>query len=545
MVRTLSKPLACLLAVPLAAAALAACDGSGSSGGQAAAGARHGSLMSIIEDDGSARSNPSGTLAQFKSLGATVVRMNVYWQGLAPSANSRSKPSFDASSPSAYPHSTTSGSAGDRQAAQFWSQLDAIDREAAKDGITLYLTVTGPAPAWAAGPGIPAGDKNPGAWKPSATDFQQFVQAVGRRYDGHYKPPGESGPLPRVHFWSIWNEPNNGVDLAPQGTHKGTVLVSAAEYRSLLEAGWRGLAATGHTPASDTILVGETAPRGGPVPGDYNVSSPLPFIRALYCVDQSFKPLSGAAATAIGCPGSSGQHAFGDANPALFHATGWADHPYPDVQPPTVPTPPPLGTGYADFAALGKLEQTLDRVASARGSSPRLPIYNTEFGYRTVPPGNASYAVPLKSAAKWLNESEYLSWRDPRIRSFDQYLLVDPPPTFNSHFYSGVEFYTGAPKPDVYAAYRLPLWLPSTAGASKHPLQVWGCARPSNAGGGRHVQIQYASSAGGHYRTVRTVTLSGGCYFDTSVKFPGAGVVRLAYKDRGTTDHSRVQQISG
>ena len=36
-------------------------------------------------------------------------------------------------------------------------------------------------------------------------------------------------------------------------------------------------------------------------------------------------------------------------------------------------------------------------------------------------------AVSPALAASYLNWAEYLTWRDPRIRSYDQYLLIDPP----------------------------------------------------------------------------------------------------------------------
>ena len=169
------------------------------------------------------------------------------------------------------------------------------------------------------------------SWKPSAAEFGQFVHAVGTRYSGHYTPAGASTPLPRISFWSIWNEPNYGVDLSPQAIDQSRVEVSPRLYRGLVDAAWSAFAATGHR--GDTILIGETAPRGittGNSPGNFSGMVPLRFIRALYCVDTSFTPLSGTAASERGCPpdGAGSRH-FAAEHPGLFQASGFADHPYP------------------------------------------------------------------------------------------------------------------------------------------------------------------------------------------------------------------------
>ncbi len=60
---------------------------------------------------------------------------------------------------------------------------------------------------------------------------------------------------------------------------------------------------------------------------------PLRFIRALYCVDESLHPLQGTAATLRGCPATpAASKAFPSEQPGLFHASGFAIHPYPQGQ---------------------------------------------------------------------------------------------------------------------------------------------------------------------------------------------------------------------
>ena len=499
----------------------------------------HSNLISIIEAEGFLHADPPRALARFVSMGVDEVRVYLPWGSFAPDPTATTTPGFNATDPAAYPSTD-------------WGQLDQIVRDAAAVGIGLDFTIGGPAPAWAIGPGAPHGSPYDTGWMPSARAFGQFVHAVAERYSGHYVAPGETRPLPRVSFWSIWNEPNYGHYLSPQAI--GPVEVAPRLYRAIANAAWKALQETGHSPSRDTILIGETAPRGlaGPgLPGDFSGMMPLRFIRALYCVNAGFQPLQGQAARQRGCPATpSADRRFVTRNPALFHATGFADHPYPDALAPNVRTQSavvPEANDYADFAALGSLEQTLDRAAAAFGQHPKLGIYSTEFGYRSNPP--TALGVPLRTAALYLNQSEYLSWRNPRIHSYDQYLLSDPPAGAKTDFDTGLEFGDGRPKPYVYDAFRMPLYLPVTRGRRGARLEVWGCVRPAPVVAARtdhpqHVRIQFAAAGTSRYRTLRILRLlDRHGYFDVLVRFPSSGRVRLQWSGSGRPVHSRTQQI--
>jgi hypothetical protein len=331
-------------------------------------------------------------------------------------------------------------------------------------------------------------------------------------------------------MWSIWNEPNYGPQLAPQATEHSTVETSPAIYRGLLEAAWRSLQATGH--GRDTVLWGELAPRGlttGDNPGDFSGMVPLRFLRALYCVGSSLQPLSGSAATARGCPsGATARQRFVSENPALFHSSGVALHLYPfGAGAPNLATPDE--PDYADLATVGRFERTLDRVVSAYGSTMRFPVYDTEFGYKTNPPYSGG-AAPA-TAADYLNWSEYLHWRDPRIRSYDQYLLIDP--SGESNFATGLYYLSGAPKPSLQA-FQMPLFLPRATANKGSGVEVWGCVRPADVaraktGRPQKAEIQFAVPGAG-FRTVRSVALTdASAYFDLDVKFPGSGSVRVRW----------------
>jgi hypothetical protein len=496
-------------------------------------------LLTIMQADGELddpQANPATTIDALASFGATTIRTIVNWDAFAPDAASHTEPTgFDGADPGDY-------------SPKVWATLDAADREAQKDGVSLFVTLNGLAPVWATGPD-PEKGVSINAWKPSPTDYAQWVKAMGLRYSGNYKPKGQSSPLPRIHFWSIWNEPNEGVNIAPVATDHGKIASGAAQYRTLVEAGWNALVSTGHTTETDTILIGETAPRGISGPGQPAKPAegmvPTRFIQALYCANAADKPLHGTAAREIGCPTTSaGVKAFAAKNPALFKASGWADHPYPDGEAPTVNTEPKGTTGYTDFANLGNLMTTLDKLTGAYGRDPKFSIYNTEYGYTTKPLGLVSQA----KAAYYINESEYITWTNPRIASYDQYEWHDSPPP--ATFTTGLYEWNGPAKQSL-PAFLMPLWLPKTSASKGTALQVWGCARQAvgfakTTKQAQQVAIQLSTDGGKTYKTIKTVTLdpsTSGCYFDTEVKFPAGGDVRTTWDDNGTPTYSRTQAI--
>jgi hypothetical protein len=485
----------------------------------------------IIQDDAMIKADPAGTLATYRSLGVTRVRLSVTWNTLAPSPNSKRAPShFKGGVPTSY-------------AASKWAIYDAIVRQAKADGIALDFLLTGGAPRWANGPGMPSGTHP--QWKPNAVQFGAFAKAVGTRYSGHYKPNGQKTALPRISFYSIWNEPNYGFDLAPQTSNHDSIEVGAAIYRGLLQHAWAGLAQSGHKPGRDTILIGETAPRGlDHGIGNFQGVKPLRFIRALYCVDSSYHELRGFAASARGCPTTAGgSRSFRRQNPALFSASGFADHPYTSQARPVAPNvPTSLVPGshrsdpdFADLPEVPRLEGVLDHLNRIYGSHTHYNIWNTEYAYRTRPPDPVG--TSLSNQALWLNQGEYISYKERRISSFDQYLLVDPP---GGSFASGLMTNARSPKPS-FSAWAMPIFLPTTSTRKGRKIEVWGCARPAHfANGAQKVQIRFRSGSKGAFKTLTTTALHNKRgYFDVKMSFPSSGQVKTEWN--GIT--SRTQNI--
>ena len=457
-------------------------------------------------------SGPNMDLLQ--SLGVGFVRLDMNWGTVAPDAGSSHKPSFDASNPNGYPA---------------MAQYDALIRGLAARHIGVDLALVGRPPLWAEGPGAPHPGKQ-SQWKPSAADYADFVHAVGTRYSGHFTPQGASHPLPRIDFWSVWNEPNIGNNLAPETPHVGSdIEIAPMVYRGLLNAAWTSLHQTGH--GADRILIGELAPAGATfkgAPGPIGAMAPLRWLRALYCVDATYQKLTGTAASERGCPTTSAASAqFAAQNPGLFKASGVAVHPYSFTSlPPNVPIP--NEPDYAELALMPHVEATLDRLQRVYGSSTKFPIWSTEFGYITNPP-NPQYTVNPALAAQYINWAEYLSWRDPRIRSYDQFLLADAQ---GQEFATGLQTSTGAKKP-TYDAYRMPLFLPRTTAPTGSALEVWGDVRPAKfvpKGKRAAAEVQFRSRAGAAWKTiVKAGSLSPQGYFDVLATFPGSGFVRTRW----------------
>jgi hypothetical protein len=467
------------------------------------------------------------TLQTLSSLGVQRLRITVEWNLIAPGSNSSRAPAgFVGSDPADYPVGA-------------WAPYDAIVQAAARYGLGVNFNVTGGAPRWAVGRGAPSNLRS--VWYPSASAFGAFVAAVGTRYSGAYTPVGAMAPLPRVGFWSVWNEPNVGSSsLSPQ-TVNG-VEVGPRLYRGLLDAAYGALQATGH--GRDTILIGEVASTGHANPGSELGMEPLRFLRALYCVDSRFRELRGAAAAARGCPtNGSGSARFRARNPALFRATGWSLHPYHLDMAPNVASPP-QDADWVTLADLPRLESSLDRIQRVYGSHKRYPIYLTEYGFDTNPPQLFNSVSPTTQAT-YLNQAEYIAWRDPRVQTLSQYLLEDERLVDGarySAFASGLEFINGTAKPS-FAAYRLPIWMPSVRVKRGHSLEVWGCVRPAKRypiGAIGSVQIQVNG------RTIRSVNITNPAgYFDVRMTFPRSGTVRLAWTyPQGPTVYSRSVRVT-
>ena len=501
-------------------------------------------VQSMFQDDDklvyTSTAGATRTLDRLKRLGVDSIRVTMLWKAVAPQPTSTIPPAgFDATNPAAYP-------------AIDWAPYDRLVALARARGIAVAFNVTAPGPLWAMARGAPAA-RYADHWRPSAAAFGQFVAAVGRRYSGSYKPPGAGTALPPVRYWTIWNEPNQPGWLAPQWETAGgqTSMLAPALYRAYVGAAYQALASTGHQPSTDTLLIGELAPEGcepgGPcVYARENRSiPPIPFVRALYCLDSSYQPLTGGAAAQVGCPESGNPHTFVAANPGLFKATGFAHHPYSFFLSPGASVPDP---NFAPLSDLGRLEQALDSAFGAYGVGRRLDLFLTEYGYETNPP-DPFRGVPPDVQALYLGEAAYIAWRDPRVRALSQFLLYDSPPDASfrpgtqgywSTFQTGLLYQNGAAKPS-YQAYRLPIFVPDPSVAKGAQMLIWAMLRPAPHNSSQHAQVQWQPAGGGGFRTLASVgTHNPNAVLVLRLTVPGTGTVRIAWRaPGGAVYHSR------
>jgi len=453
-----------------------------------------------------------------QALGADGIRVVVQWRSIAPSPNASKRPKrFDARRPAAYP-------------AARWDALDELVRAAQARNLNVLVSVSGPLPVWASrchsGRGVVKR-----TCKPRASSYGAFVRALGTRYAGTYPDENQGGGvLPRVARWSFWNEPNQPGWLSPQFEYKSgrAVPTAARVYRDLVRSGLAALRATGH--GRDLRLLGETAPIGSSVSscvrGRKGASrsrclarvkaDPTTFIKGLLCLGPK---------TGLGC-----------SHFRRLTVSGFAHHPYTrggGVPPTTRPTTPgeiTIGTG-------ARLHRLLDRGARARRIPRRLAIYYTESGFQTNPP-DTIFGVRLPQQAAYLNQSDYIAYRDSRVRSMGQYILIDEVP--QSSFQSGLRLANGSPKPS-YDAWRLPLWVVRRGSG----VRVWGQLRPLADSAASQVELQRSPSGGG-FTTVRTVQVSSRKgFFSVAIPNQSGGTWRLRWTSpSGSVLTSRVAAVA-
>ena len=378
------------------------------------------------------------TLDQIKGFGVTRVRQLLSWKTVAPSPNSRSKPSgIDTSDPAAY-------GAG-------WGAYDRLLAAASARGIRVQFTLTGPAPRWAT-----ATKDKAGINRPDPREFQRFATAAGRRFGA------------QVDTWSVWNEPNQPQFLMPQ--FRGGAPYSPGLYRRLYRAAVKGIR-TDPSNAQDTVLLGETSPRG-----NERIVAPLAFLRGTLCLSRSYRKRKGCG---------------------KLDADGYAHHAYTTSQGPRFR---PSNPDDVTIGVLSRLVKALDKAGKAGAVDRGLGVYLTEFGTQSYP--DKISGVPLAKQAEYYAIAEHIAYLNPRVKLFSQYLMVDDSPRRSKGndyggFESGLRLADGTAKP-AYLAFRLPL----TADDYGSSDVLWGRVRP--AAGATSVLLE-AKRKSGKWRELATV----------------------------------------
>src|SRR3954470_14026803 len=514
----------------------------------------------VYQDDG-ARLDEN--LEKIASLGVDTIRVSLYWHLVAPNPTRKRHPDF--------------GEAGAADPASYsqdrWRRYDRIVKLAGKHGLNVYFSITGPAPRWA----TRSRTRNINNDRPNPRDFRDFVTAVGRRSSGSYPDPDAAPPpdpapttpslpvstdppesqpvIPRVARWSFWNEPNFPSWLGPQWKRVGRRAyrpISPTLYRRLVDAGWLGLQGTTH--AGDVILLGETAPYGPhdpKRPGVKGLMAAPMFLRELYCVNKRYRPYRGRAARVRACPTTAAsRRRFRATHPALFEATGWAHHAYSLQRPPTFKG---RRRDAAPLGALYRLTRALDRSQFRWGAeSAEWPIWITEYGYQTLPP-DPYRGVSWGRQASWMSWGEYLAYRNPRVDSYAQFLLVDDAPKKGLRrrdkrrwvtWQSGFITLGGQIKPSM-DEFRRPIHVTPARAHRGRSARVFGLLRTAPYDTPIDARIEFARSGGPWQALASTTVTNARGYLLQRVRPPGTGRIRIVWTDptSGSAVVSRAQRI--
>ncbi len=385
------------------------------------------------------------------------------------------RPQFDASSPAAYP-------------AAGWAPLRRDrPRAAGRAALGVDLALEAPAPLWATAPGVPRGTAPGflGSWQPSANEFGLFVRAVAERYSGHYKPPGAgSPPAQGATSGRSGTSRTTASNLAPQAIDHSTVEVSPALYRRLLDAAWSALQATGHAARHGPDRRDRAAGADGrrlarQLLGDGAAAvHPSAVLRRQVAAPAHRRPPRAERS----CPSTSaGSAAFPRGASRAVPGRRVRLPPVSAGQfAPNVPTAPDgLGADYADLPQLHTLERDARTARWPRTArAPAFPCTTPNSATRPIRRRRILRAVNPAQAATWANQAEYMSWRDPRVASWDQYLLADPVASYSS-FDTGLEFSDGAQKATLRRVSDADVPA-GRDGCERAALEVWGCVRPAH-----------------------------------------------------------------
>ncbi len=396
---------------------------------------------------------------QLETLGVKDLRLELHWHDVAPNANSKKRPKFNARSPASYD----------------WGAYDAVMSEARRLGWKVLLTVTSPVPRWA------TAAKRDLITRPEDRQFDEFMTAVGLHYGS------------MVSWWALWNEPNIAGWLMPQWNSNGTP-ASPRVYRGLWQAGYAGLKAAGLK--SPRVLFGETSPFGQDhanirTEGGKREVAPLEFMREALCLDKHYRKASTCGELQV---------------------SGYAQHPYtyPAVQGPYYRPPE---RDEVTIGTLPRLSKALALAGRAHAIPVHQPIYLTEFGVESKP---NPLGVSPSEQAEYDAVSEKIAWEDPQVLTFSQYLLTDEPQHGRLRGYrTGLETARRARKP-LYYAFPVPL----VVSKRRSGYSLWGLVRPADGITRVHIYVELRGSR--HFRSLAIARTNSLGYWTHYSSTPGS-----------------------
>ncbi len=316
--------------------------------------------------------NRQEVLDQAQDANTTIVRTLVTWANIAPKRPVDPSDPFDPE--------------------YRFDDLDELVRNTQLRGMEVLITIWG-TPRWA------NGGRTPNYMPTKLGDLTTFARTVADRYSGRYEG------YPFVRFYSVWNESNLQLFLAPQFDGKGRS-VGPRNYARLYAAAYAGIKA-GNSRAK--VAIGETSSHGR----DRNV------------------------------PGLSGTHSPGRfaqlvaaANPRLkFDA--WAHHPYPTPQ--YLKPSQKVRWPNVTLSSMARFEESLDGWFKRKS----IRMWITEYGHEVKQDGEPKGVTRAQQAA-YAAQAIGLAKADPRVDMFVWFVFRDHE---TSEWQSGMLTRSGAAKP--------------------------------------------------------------------------------------------------
>jgi hypothetical protein len=285
--------------------------------------------------------------------GASMMRLLVRWNQTVPTRPADPSDPFDSS--------------------YNFDDLDEAIRTAQLADLEVVLTLYG-TPRWA------NGGRGANVMPRRVADFRAFTEAIASRYSGRFDG------YPFVRFWTIWNEPNLQLFLAPQFDSRGRS-VAPRNYALLYAAGYEGIKA-GNPRA--LVAMGETSARGTDNPkGIRPVHSPGRFVEGI-----------------------------ARANPRLkFDA--YSHHPYPFT--PSLKPSQKVRWPNVTLGSLPLLEANLKKLFNRKS----VPIWVTEYGHETRP--QDTLGISYAKQAAYIRQSIAIARSYPFVTMFVWFVYQDDP----------------------------------------------------------------------------------------------------------------------
>lgn len=361
------------------------------------------------------------TIAGMHELGAKVVRVNLRWYDIAARCSGQ----------------TPSLLQNHRNSCYNWVSSDEVIRLTAQRNMEVLISIS-QAPYWLHNSTNHAflGNSD-NQWNRSLAHYQALLFAAATRYS-------QGSSHGTVRLWTVWNEPNSPVYLAPQGSEFQRVR-TARRYAQLAA---RSAFQIKRANPRALVAAGPTGPTGG-----RNGTKPITFLRRV----QAYLPRYLPGRTLV---------------MKRRHIDAWAHNPYPGFR-----TAPNRGKTRAPSVGMSNIDDlfvALDQSAILR----KKPVWATEFGWETNPP-DPTLGIAPSTQARWLAES--FDWLDRSRRVTIAIWYVYKDGGLINDWQSGVLYQSGVRKLS-FLYYQRAISIPVNQVRRGVTLRIWArsAVRPSS-----------------------------------------------------------------